>query len=440
MNFYDEDEGREEKKSKLPMILGICIGVLIVITIAIIYGIIYLKSTITTIKIDGETTTGIEDILYIKESENGSKIYIPIRKIAKFLNYEDYSGDYKNKSEDQTKCHVTNENETAMFILDSNTLIKTRGNSDYEYIELDEKVFEKDGELYTNIDGIEKAFNVLFECSEDNKKINIYTMEYLIQFYALTKLKTEEYSEEFSDKKAIFENMMIVGKDKKFGVVNATTGESILETKYEEIKFLPTTSDFLVKSNGKYGIVSKKSEIKVRIIYDEITIMDNQNGLYLTKYDGLYGVINTNGKVIVEPEYKQIGIDISKYGQNGIENQYVLLDKIIPIKNNEGLWALFNINGEKIRDFEFTDIGCSKVEVNNAYSALALPSYKIIIVQKDKKYNMVSIDGEDLIPNYILDSVYLKTNVETGENRYYMTYNNNNSVKSVEEYLTSIGR
>lgn len=440
MDFYEDDNVKEEKKSKLPMIIGICIGILIIITIAIIYGILYLKSTITTIKVDGQTVSGIEELLYIEENENGSEIYIPIRKIAKFLNYEDYSGDYQNKSEDQTKCHVTNENETAMFILDSNILIKTRGNSDYEYIELDEKVFEKDGDLYTSIKGIEKAFNVLFECSEDKRKINIYTMDYLIQFYATSNLNTEEYSEEFSDKKAIFENMIIIGEDKKFGVVNATTGESILETKYEEIKFLSATSDFLVKSNGKYGIVSKNSSIKVRIIYDEITIMDNQNGLYLTKYDGAYGVINTEGKVIIEPEYKQIGIDISKYSQNGIENQYVLLDKIIPIKNSEGLWGLFDIKGNKIRDFEFTDIGCSKVETNNAYPAVVIPSYKILVVQKDKKYNIVSIDGEDLIPSYILDSICIKTNVETGENKFYMTYNDGNNIRGIEEYLTSIGR
>ena len=38
--------------------------------------------------------------------------------------------------------------------MDSNTLIKTRGDSDYEYIQLDEKVFEKDGELYTTPTGI----------------------------------------------------------------------------------------------------------------------------------------------------------------------------------------------------------------------------------------------------------------------------------------------
>lgn len=36
-----------------------------------------------------------------------------------------------------------NEYETAMFTKNSDILIKTRGDSDYEYVTLDEKVFEK---------------------------------------------------------------------------------------------------------------------------------------------------------------------------------------------------------------------------------------------------------------------------------------------------------
>ena len=444
MELYVEEE--EKKKNKLPMIIGICIAVLIVITIAIILGIIYLQSSVMTIKIDGQKNNEIENILYIVENESGSEMYIPIRKIAKFLNYEDYRGDYKSKSEDSTKCYVKNEFETAMFTLDSNILIKTRGESDYEYVTLDEKVFEKGGELYTTPQGIEKAFNTLFEYDLEKNKINIYTMDYLNQF-AASRLKinqdssdSEKISEEFLDKKAIFEDMLVIKKDNQFGVINATTGEDILEMKYEEIKYLSATSDFLVKSNGKYGVVGKDAGIKVRIAYDEIKIMDNENGLYLVKQNNLYGVVNTDGKVIIEPDYKQIGIDIGKYSQNGVENQYVLLDEIIPIKNSNDLWGIFNIKGEKIKDFEFTGIGCVSTTANNSYPVLVIPSYKILIVEKDKHYNLITSEGEELIPSYILDSVYLKSNTATGENRFYMTYNNNEKVISIEEWLTSIGR
>ena len=66
-----------------------------------------------------------------------------------------------------------------MFTVNTNTLIKVRDNSDYEYVDIDENVFEKDNELYTTIDGIEKAFNVQFNYNQEKKQISIYTMDYL---------------------------------------------------------------------------------------------------------------------------------------------------------------------------------------------------------------------------------------------------------------------
>ena len=443
MELYEEVENR--KKSKLPMIIGICVSILIVLIIAIIGAIIYLNESVMKITINGQKDNNIEKLLYIPE-EDGNKVYIPIRAIAKYLNYEDYRGDYNVKSEDSSKCYVKNDNEIAMFTKDSDRLVETRGDSDYEYITLDEKVFEKDGELYTTPEGIEKAFNTLFQVDLGKKRINIYTMDYLNQYYAAKQKidgETEELSKEYADKKAIFEDMIIVIKNKQYGVINAETGESVLENKYEEIKYLPATSDFLVKSNEKYGVLGSDASVKVRVTYDEIKIMDNQNGLYLVKQNNLYGVVDTKGKVIMDPEYRQIGVDASKYSNSGIENPYVLLNEIIPVKNSENLWALFNIKGEKIRDFEFTNIGASassSTQSANDYPAIVIPSYKIIIVEKDKHYNLMTTSGEELVPSYVLENVYMKNNTETGENKFYMSYNNNEKVISVEEWLASTGR
>lgn len=442
MELYEEVE---TKKSKLPMIIGICIAVLTVLIIVIIALIFYLQGSVMKITLDGQKNNDIEKILYIPEDEN-NKIYIPIRDIAKYFNYQDYSGDYNAKSEDSTKCYVMDENEVAMFTKESDKLVKINENTEYEYITLDENVFEKDGKLYTTPKGIEKAFNVIFEYNLTNKKIDVYTMEYLNQIYAAN-LKidgeTEKLSEEYEDKKSIFEGMMITIKDGMYGIIDVETGKSILENKYEEIKYLSATSDFLIKSNGKYGIVGKNADVKVRFSYDEIKIMDNQNELYLVKQNSSYGIVDSTGKVILNPEYKQIGIDIGKYSNSGIENQYVLLDEIIPVMNNDGLWGIFDTKGEKIRDFEFTGIGCTSTnstKVSNAYPAVVIPSYKIIIVEKDKHYNLMTVTGEELVPSYVLETVYMKNNSATGENNFYMAYNNNEKVMSVEEWLASTGR
>ncbi len=434
MELYNEED-LIKKKSKTPMIIGICIAILIMITALIVYLILYLKGTVYTITIDGVATSELEEILNIEETESGAQLYIPIRKIAPFLNYSDYSGDYKNKSEDNTKCYIENEYEIAVFTQDSNEIFKTRGNSDYETIQLDEKVFSKDGELYTTIDGIEKAYNVEFSFDPSRRKIEIYTMGYLLDYYAQY-LQLEEYSINFSDQKAIFENMIIVMQNGKYGVVDATTGKAILETKYDSISYLPNAKDFLVSTNGKYGIVAKDTTIKIRIAYDDIQIMDNKNGLYLARLNNSYGVLDLEGNTIIEPMYQQIGIgNISNYSQNGIESQYIILDELIPIKNNN-LWGFFNLKGEQITDFQYTQIGSKKTDVTNSYQVLTIPSYKMVVVEKDGYYNLMQTNGKEIIKGAI-DSIYMMSNTATGENTFYMTYNGNTD--NIEERLAGWG-
>ena len=53
----------------------------------------------------------------------------------------------------------------------------------------------------------------------------------------------------------------------------------------------------------------------------------------LLSSDNKTGVKDASGNIIIEPEYRSIGIDIDKYAQNGGENKYVLLNNIIPIQN-----------------------------------------------------------------------------------------------------------
>ena len=79
MELYDENV--EETKSKVPMIIGICIAVLVVITILIVFGILYLKQSVTIMKIDGVRNNELEKIFYFESTEQGTQLYVPILKI-----------------------------------------------------------------------------------------------------------------------------------------------------------------------------------------------------------------------------------------------------------------------------------------------------------------------------------------------------------------------
>jgi len=168
--------------------------------------------------------------------------------------------------------------------------------------------------------------------------------------------------------------------------------------------------------------------------------MDNKNQLYLVKQNGTYGIINNNGEVVIVPEYKKIGINIDRFKQNGVDNQYVLLNEVIPVQNNQKLWGFFKIDGQQITDFKYTGIGCTESKVSNSYPALVIPSYKTIVVKKDKFYNLVTTDGEQLVPDNILNTVYIKTDTTTEQNQFFMSYNNNEKVINIEEWLKETGR
>lgn len=433
MEFYVEEEN-QKKKSKTPVILLITIISLIFFTGLIMFMIFYINSQILTINLDGVKNAELAQILDIKETEQGKVVYVPIRKIAKYLGYEDYSGDYQNKSEDQTKCYVKTEDEVAIFTLGSNKIVKTRGNSDYEYVELDSPIFEQGGELYTTIIGTEKAFNVEISYDANQNSINIYTMDFLVTTLA-QKFNINKYSEEFCDKKAIFENMLVVQSEstKQYGVLNLETNKYILECKYDFIQYLPYTQDFLVKSNGKFGILSKDSKIKVKIAYDSIEVLDNEKALYLVKEDNLYGVISTDGKTIINSNYQQIGIDDKNYAQNGIESKYILLDTLIPVKR-DNLWGFFDIKGKQITELKYSGVGCSTSRITNTYPVVVIPSHKIIVIEQNKLYNFIGLAGNERIRTFVIDSVYLKKDAATGENSYYITYNGN--TKNIDDVLS----
>ena len=66
MELYQETENM--KKSKLPMIIGICLAILIVIIIAIIVAIVYLNGSVMKITINGQKNNNI--FYKMKNAEN----------------------------------------------------------------------------------------------------------------------------------------------------------------------------------------------------------------------------------------------------------------------------------------------------------------------------------------------------------------------------------
>ena len=87
-------------------------------------------------------------------------------------------------------------------------------------------------------------------------------------------------------------------------------------------------NDFIAKTSGqnqKVGIIASDGITKVRLEYDNISVIDKNLGLYLVTSNNKQGVVNKNGKTIVYQDYDQIGLNNNLVDQN-VTNKYILFD------------------------------------------------------------------------------------------------------------------
>lgn len=423
IDLFDEEILKPKKKKTIKpiTIILVAIAILVILFIVTMVSMVYLRSKILKITVDGNDAKDLEEIFIIEEN---SKIYIPIRRMAEYLNYDSYNGDYITRSEDATKCYIETEEELVSFTLNSNILTKVV-DGQTQQIKITEPIKEINGELCINAEGTQDAFNFRFNYNVEKNDIYIETLPYLYNWYSQT-YQAQGFLpidiETFANKTAIWDGMLIVKSDNQnYGVIDINTGELILETKYNSIQYLRSTSDFLVGSNNKKGIISADKSTKVEVIYDNIErVTDQKNIFYVVKKSNFYGLLDKDGKTIIYPEYEQIGIDVSAYSQNGVTNGYIFYNEVVPVRRNNK-WGLININGNKIVDFIYDSYGClySKNNAYMTYGVIEVLDYKLLVVNKSGKYNLVTIEGKELFNGYILDDVYIT--VSEGKKNYYVT-------------------
>lgn len=439
MNLMEESfQNQEEKKKKrTTTIILVAIILVVLIILAIVGYLMYLKSTVMKLTIDGQPNEQLKS-LFVFESDG--MVYVPIKEVAPYFGYESYNGEYTEKSEEQSKCYIQNENEVANFELGQNKIYKldlTQNNSDYEYIYMKNPVKAIGGVLYVSTEGLEKAFNLSFNYNQEKNTITIFTMPYLYQYYANRVLDYGyvELDSDFRNQKAILKDQLVVLKDKnnkQYGVIGID-GTVILEPKYDNITYLLHTGDFLVQTNKKVGIMSANRETKVQIIYDSIELMDSDAGLYIAKKDNKYGMIDIKGNIKIYIENDDIGIDISRFSQNNIKNKYILADHLIPVKKGK-YWGLHDKNGKQLTEYKYDSLGYIASSNKDAMNLLVIPNYNVLVACKDKKYTLINTSGSELFST-IADDIYMT--ISGGEKHYFISVND--QIIDAEEWLNRNG-
>lgn len=454
MGLYKEEKPKNTKVNKI-LIASIIVTIIIIILLiaAIIY--VSLNSSKEVALIDGKYKNEIFKYMKIENDNTGKEqVLFSIKGIAQYLGYKAYNGEYKSATEDKNKCYVISESkkngtssetegkEVANFELNSNVISKldiTNQNSEYEYFEIDKKVIQIDGELYTTINGLEIAFNTYFKYDSSKKSITAFTLEYLNEKYA-QKIKDGEYkgyqklaTESLKNEKALLDEMLIVQADnKKYGVIDFGNAKTILEAKYDSIEYMQTNKSFIVSSKEKKGIITSKGTTKVDPIYDDLILVDSKRDYFLVKKNDLYGMIDGEGNQVIYIENEKIGIDISQYEVNEIKSGYILLDRFVPIMQN-GKWGFFDLKMKRASRCKYDTIGSLSTNGSNTYGLLILPEYDFIVVQKDRKYAFFDEEkNEDIVP-FVFEKMYIR--ISSGEKRYYMATKEDsyNIFKSLEK-------
>ncbi len=367
-SFVERMEKNNKNKKTVLTVLIIC-AILIAILVGLIVYMKYQDSLKQKVFVNNKQVDFSEDFL----KEQGTINYINIRELSNMLGYSYQKGEYKNYTEDVNSCYlrtpyevvsmIAGENTVTKYILnekvesideakeDENTvsseLIVTNEageqtlnivvNSEHEAQEtvyIDEPIKSIGGELYMPYSEVPRMFNVSLDVSEANR-VRIYSLESLAVSAAQYAQKAgySEVSNIYENLTAIADGMIVVGDGRNFGVVDVETGKELISLKYEKIVYMQNTSEFLVTAEGSVGIVSKEGNTIIKPTeYENITILDEINKLYMVEKDKKFGVLNGDGDTVVYCEYDSIGVENGEdFRKEGIRNFNLLFDEFIPV-------------------------------------------------------------------------------------------------------------
>lgn len=225
--------------------------------------------------------------------------------------------------------------------------------------------------------------------------------------------------------KAVF----VCYKDNNVKILNSNNTEILTEyEKVEPIRLKNIASDLMYEKSvlkyleqGKYGLINFEGKKITKAIYESIDSLPYKEGELIVKQNNKYGVININGIKLVDINYEQVMLD--EYYTD--ENKYEYAGYIVSSKTEEGYrYGYINSKGKLITEIEYNELSrvtdihdnnniyliCAKNGqygvikngkqlISNEYQSIRFDeSNNLFVVEKSKKYGIVNIDGNLIVP------------------------------------------
>ncbi len=400
--------------------------------------------------------------------------YINLKEIASILGYSYTKGEYNKFNENEDSAYLENDFEIVAIsaertkyekylnpnmgddLLIAEIPVLAKSDSDYyEVFEIEKPIKFVDSNLYVPLDSLGDMLNIQISWTQYRKKI--YSLEYIINKSksVIAKLEYNQISGYYENLRALLYGYAIVGngttgadgKEEKastaFGVINLQDGKETISVKYNDIKFIQNSKEFYVttstgtdnnskESTKRMGILSADGGTILQPKYEEISVLDAENQLYLVKLNEKYGVINRKGEEVVYVEYEEIGYDVTDFKNEDIENPAILFGKVIPVKglSDDGLlkYGLYNLDGELALSVSYDSLGYKVVDDKKASTresnVLLIPSsvgINGIVVCLDGLYGIFDVNKEELILPCAYTKIYSIT--RSGVTTYYAEFN-----------------
>ena len=395
MNLLEENNNYNNKKeSSAKKTVGILLIFSIIALIVVVLLIAIMKTATPVDDTDKTYTVYIDNTntdMLTASDDSGVK-YIALEKITQKMGYKYYNGEYKGEAtESKENCYVEANKEIIGFSTEEKIIYKTSEDSivEKQYYELKNKLINYEDEIYISIEDLAKIFYLEVSYQEKEAIVNISTITSLIEDY---KAKLEENSsvvidETYTNSKLVLQNMLVVSKNGKYGVVD-TDFKTIIGNKYKSMEYDEYTTDFIVSDDtGRYGVITNEGDGKISLKYDKLFILNYEPVMYAVVKNEQYGVIDEEGNVIVDIEYDALGCK---------GNERDNINSVVIIKG-------VNTNG---------DDG--------------------IVVYKDSKYGIVNLATGDAILECVAEKINSRTNDE-GEEEYFVK--DGNSEKDLYKYI-----
>ena len=190
------------------------------------------------------------------------------------------------------------------------------------------------------------------------------------------------------------------------GIYNLLTQKMAIPCQYESINKLDNENYFLVTEAKKFNIVDINNKPRFKNWYDELNYTRGGRKHYIVKKDGKYGIIDADEKQIVPIEYLEIA-------------RYPYKDGSHLSRNKDGKYGCINIEGKVTLPFVYDKLSvtgygntaistqggkCGIIQVNSGlpieiatcdYDDIA-KSEKAFVVKKGDKFCVMDLYGKEL--------------------------------------------